>query len=139
MEERFKTLQIIWAALMFGVASFAIVAYSILTFVGLEIAAIPARIMPYVVPVAFLGMIAGSILRRRQIEAIPRDATSEVRMARYTAATIIGCAVTEGFGLSVIVLSLVTGAAIWAFVGAGLAIGVMATAHPDRREAGLAR
>jgi hypothetical protein len=139
VEARFKTLQLVWAALMFGVASFSIVVYSILTFTGVQIAALPADIMPYVVPIAFLGMIAGSIVRRRLIDAIPRDSTSEARMERYTTATIVGCAMTEGFGLLVIVLSLVTGAAMWALVGAGLALGVLAMASPDRREAGLPR
>lgn len=139
MEERFKTLQLVWAALMFGVASFAIAAYSILTFTGVQIGALPAAIMPYAVPVAFLGMVAGSVVRRRLIDAIPRDSTSEVRLQRYTSATIVGCAVTEGSGLFVIVLSLLTGAAMWALVGAGLALAVMAMANPDRREAGLAR
>jgi hypothetical protein len=139
VEARFRTLQIIWAALMMGVAMYAVVAYGIITFGDTTLGLLPARLLTFAAPLAALGMIGGAILRRRFIEAIPRGLSPEQRLEKYMVANIQGLAVIEGLGLLLITLSLAAGAGTWALVGGGLAIGVMALSGPRREEAGLGR
>ncbi len=139
MQQRFTVLQIAWAALMFGVLACALAVYFMLTIGGLELAAMPVQVLTYVAPVAVVGMVGGTVLRRRFVDAIPAGVTPEQRMEKYLAAVIVGLAVTEGFGLLVITLALLAGAPTWALVGGGLATGVMALSGPQRDEAGLGR
>ena len=139
MEERFRTLRIVWVALMAGVASYSIVAYCVIAFGGIEPGMLPMSVPRLVAPVAALGMIVGASFRRRLVDAIPRSATPEDRLRKYTTATIVGLAIVEGSGLLIITVSLVSGAATWVSIGGGACVAVMALSSPSREDAGLAR
>lgn len=139
METRFKTLQIVWAAMMAGVFLYALVTYALIALGSITLDALPRRVLTLVAPVAVVGMIAGTVLRRRLIDAIPASLAPEQRLERYSVASITGLALIEGCGLLIITLALAAGAATWAILGGGLAIGTMGVSGPKRDEAGLGR
>jgi hypothetical protein len=136
VSDRFKVLQIIWLALMGGVASFAIVAYVLLTVVGIEMPGLPPIVLRVAAPAAVVGMAVGLLVRRKLLDAIPASAQGEQRVASYQAAVIVGLAVIEGCGLLIIVLSLVAGAPNWIPSGAAITLLMMAIARPRADEAG---
>ena len=106
MEARFKTLQVMWGALMAGVLSYAVVAYCLVVFGGVVLSLAPRRALTFVGPVAVFGMVVGAMVQQSLGRAIPRDLDPTQRMARYASAVIVGLAVTEGCGLLVVTLGL---------------------------------
>ena len=137
MEARFKTLQVVWGALMAGVLVYAVVVYCLVIFGGAVLSLAPRRALTFVGPVAVVGMIVGTMVQQRLVRAIPPGLDPAERMARYASAVILGLAVTEGCGLLVVTLGLLASAPTWGLIGGLIAIGVMALSGPNRREAGL--
>ena len=133
--DRFKALQVVWAALMGGVLTFAIVVYVLLTVVGIQMAGLPAGLVRVVAPVAVVLMAACALLlRRKLVEAIPQAASAEERFMKYQAAVIQSLAVIEGLGLLIIVLSLISGESNWVPAGSAITLLMMAIARPRREE-----
>ena len=135
----FRTLQVVWVALMFGVAAYTAVVYCLLTFGVIEMGLLPTSVLPLAAAAAFAIMAAGTVLRRRMVEGIGPGAEPEARLRQYATATILGLAMIEGGSLLLVTLSLIVGAPTWAVVGGGAGIGMMVLSAPNRGDAGLGR
>lgn len=133
--DRFKSLTVVWLALVAGTALYAGVAYVLLIMgiVDLETPLGP-DIMNIGGAFAVVQILAAMVLRRRLVAAIPRDAPDEVRLQRYYTACVVTLALVEGGGMLVVTLALVTGIASWALVGGGAAVLVMLMARPAPAE-----
>ena len=129
-------LQIVWLALMGGVATFAVVAYALLTVVGLEMASLPPTVLRVAGAVAVVMMGVGLLVRRKLLEEIPARAQGAERLARYQAAVLVGLAIIEGSGLVILVLSFVSNAPSWIPAGAAVTLMMMVLARPRREELG---
>jgi hypothetical protein len=125
--------------MMFGVVLYGGTAFALLVFGDIVTGMLPTRVVTFVSPLAVLGMVGGSLLRRRLVDGIDRGVDPAERMARYMTATILSLAVIEGCGLVLITSSLIAGAPAAALVGGVFTAGIMALMGPDRREAGLGR
>jgi hypothetical protein len=132
--DRFKVLQIVWAAMLAGVVMLATVAYLMLTALGIEMPGLPPVVIRVAAPAAFVMIAAALFLRRKLLEAIPAGATSEERSTRYQAAVISSTALIEGCGIFVIVLSLVAGEPRWIPTAAVITILMMVVTRPRREE-----
>jgi hypothetical protein len=137
MNERFKVLQIIWIAFMGGVVSFAVVAYVMLTVIGIDMPGLPPIVLRIVAPAAVVMMGAALLVRRKLLEAIPAELRGEVRLARYQTAVLPSLALIEGCGLLILVLSLVANEPNWIPTGAAATVLMMVIARPRLDEAGV--
>lgn len=138
MEARFKTLQIIWAALLGGTAGYTAVVAVVVQLRVVDAPALPPGVMAIAATVAVLHMGVGTVARRRMIEAIPTDAPHDARFAKYQMATIVGLAILEAGGLLVITLGILADSTTWVLAGGGASLWTMALARPQRSEAGIA-
>ncbi len=133
--DRFRTLQIVWIAMMSGVVVFATVVYLVLTLGDVQLAeGFPPLVLRVLAPTAVVTMGAGLLVRRKLLDAIPRGAQPADRVSRYRAAVITGLAMIEGPGLLIIVLSLVAGTSSWIPAGTAATILMMVIARPRRDE-----
>jgi len=132
--DRFKTLQIVWLALMGGVVVFATMAYVLLTVAGSEMGGLPPGVLRVAAPASVLVMAAGLLVRRKLLEAIPASVQGDARMARYHGAVLVGLAMIEGAGLFIIALSIASGTSNWIPAGTAVTILMMAIARPRRSE-----
>ncbi|MSR20156.1 MAG: hypothetical protein EXR91_04150 [Gemmatimonadetes bacterium] len=99
MEARFKTLQIIWAAMLAGVVAYTAVLFVVLRLGMVEMPVLPAWVMTVGAAVVLVYMAGVTVVRRRIVEAIPAGAAQDTRFAQYQTATIVGLALLEGGGL----------------------------------------
>lgn len=139
MDARLRVIRILWLALMGGVATYTVVAISLLTIGGVRFSAVGPAVVRVGAVVAILYMAAAVLVRRRLVAAIPRDADTESRVARYQSATIVGLALLESGGLVVITLGLLADAPGWILAGGLAALWMMVLGRPRADEAGLIR
>jgi hypothetical protein len=132
--DRFKTLQIVWLALMGGVVLFATVSYVLLAVAGSEVGGLPPSVLRVAAPACVVVMAAALLVRRKLLEAIPRGIQGQARMARYHAAVLVGLAMIEGAGLFIIALSIASGTSSWIPAGTAITILMMVIARPRRDE-----
>ena len=138
MEARFKTLQIIWAAMLAGVVAYTAVLFVVLRLGMVEMPVLPAWVMTVGALVVLVYMAGVTVVRRRMIEAIPAGASQDTRFARYQTATIVGLALLEAGGLLLISLGILADSSIWVLAGGGASLWMMALARPQRSGAGIA-
>ncbi|MEJ2203045.1 MAG: hypothetical protein P8170_02940 [Gemmatimonadota bacterium] len=134
-ENRFRTMQVIWVALMSGVALFAVVVFSLLTVAGLAFGVLEPRILHLAAPALVVLMFLGLAIGRRLEAAIPRDLTPELGLQRYQAARIVALAMCEGPGLVAIVFSMLSDQPLWALAGGAACGWFMFLGRPRRSEA----
>jgi len=132
----FKTLGIIWMAMLGGTIGYTVLAYLLLATDVISMRALSPDVMNVVGAAVLVQLMASLLVRRRMIRAIPDDAPREVRAARYFNATIVGLALLEAGGLMVITVAMATGAATWALAGGGAAAVLMLLARPSPEELG---
>ena len=137
MEARFKTLQIIWAAMLAGVVAYTAVLFVVLRLGMVEMPVLPAWVMTVGASVVLVYMAGVTVVRRRMVEAIPAGAAQDTRFAQYQTATIVGLALLEGGGLLLISLGILADSSIWVLAGGGASLWMMALARPQRSEAGI--
>ena len=137
MEARFRTLQLIWAAMSGGIVMYTGVMVVLLVLGLIEMPGLPriALTLGAVVAASILGI--GMVKRRRLIEAIPPGITPETRFGHYQTATIIGLGIMEGGGLFLITLGLVAGSPTWVLAGGGASLLMLAISRPRADEAGI--
>jgi hypothetical protein len=137
MDERFRSLTIIWFALIGGVATWAAVAFCLVALGIMDESILPRTALPITAAAAAVVMAFGIVLRRRMVEAIPRGLGVEERFTKYQAAAIQGWALIEGGGLLLLVIGLISAAPVYILTGGIAAIVALVLARPTREEAGL--
>ena len=114
----FKTLTIIYFALLAGQLMFAAVVLSLLkkVFFSVQYSGDP---LLYIVPVmAIGGIMAGDFLFKQQIEIARKRDTLSSKLTVYQTAIIIRCALLEGASLFGIVATLLSGNLFFLMVSA---------------------
>lgn len=134
LDIRFRTLQVIWVALMMGVGMFSVVVFVLLNVLGQSFGTLEPGILQMAAPALVVVMFAGLLVGRRLEAAIPRDSPPPDRLQRYQTARIIALALCEGPGLLIIVLSMLTDQATWALGGGAAALWAMVLARPRRED-----
>lgn len=129
-------LRIVWGAMVGATVVYTTVVYVLMATETVDMAAFGPDLMNIIGAVAMLQMVAGVVLRRHLVSAIPDDASPEARRSRYGAASVTGLAFTEGGGLLVITAGLLTGSATWVLAGGGAAAVLMLMARPSEEEMG---
>ena len=134
---KLRELRIVWVAIAGGTVLYTLVAFGLVATGVVAMQGLPWLPMD-VVGAAMLLYLAGTVfVRRRMVAGIDRDASVERRTAAYATAVIVGLALTEGGGLFLITLGLVTGSATWILAGGLGAAAVLWMAHPTGEEVGL--
>ena len=137
MSQSLGQLQVIWGALVGGVVLYTVLIFGLMTAGVLDAARLDPAIMPYAGGVVIVYMAAGLLVRRSMVAAIPSDADSETRLARYQTATIIPLALMESGGLLLVTLGFLTGTATWVLAGGMAAALLMFLGRPTAAEVGL--
>lgn len=137
LDERFRTLRIIWIVIVLATVVFATVAFGLMSMGLFQGQTFGPGVMNIVGAFAILQLLVAIFLRRRMVAAIPEQAPAEDRLVRYANATIIALAVMEGGGLLVISFGMISGAPQWVLAGGGAAAAVMLMARPSRDEIGI--
>lgn len=136
-DEQFRTLRLVWIAMLLGTLGYTVVVYGLMSMGLFEMNALGTDVMNIVGAVVILQLLGAVFLRRRMVAAIPDDAPTKDRLARYGRATVVGLALMEGGGLLVITFGMISGAAQWVLAGGGAAAAVMLMARPSRDEIGI--
>lgn len=104
MKEQFKSINILWLALLAGQLIFFLVTYFLVPGTGNE----SMEIFQTIVPVVMLGALGGVYLisRRRTVEGAALDSLEE-KVNHYRATIIIRSALLEGANLLAIVAMLI--------------------------------
>lgn len=134
-ESGFKTMRVVWLALMMGVAVYGVVAWVLVEILGARVeggGAALSGILTWAAGAAALVLGAGMVVSRRAEDGGGRSTPPDRRVPRYFTLKLIGLAIEEGAGFLVITLSLIAGDGLWA-IAAGIAtIGVMSLSGPRR-------
>lgn len=136
-EEQFRTLRIVWVAMLLGLLGYAVVAYALMSIGLFEMNAFGVDVMNIVGAFVILQLLVAIFLRRRMVATIPDAAPLKDRLARYGRANVVGLALMEGGGLLVISFGMISGAPQWVLAGGGAAAAVMLMARPSRDEIGI--
>lgn len=123
-------LQVIWLALLGGVATYAAVAVGLLTLGDVDLAVLSPAVVRVAAVAVVLYTFGAELTRRRMVDAIPRNADDETRLARYQVAMIVGLALLESGGLLLVTLGMLSGAPGWALAGGAASLWMMARARP---------
>ena len=137
MEARFRTLLIIWAAMLSGVVTYTAVVFVVLRLGVMEMPALPSWVMTAVASALLIYMGGVTVVRRRMVEAIPAGIAQDARLARYQTATIVGLGLLEAGGLMLISAGILARSPTWVLAGGGASLWMMALARPQRSEAGI--
>ncbi len=137
MDARFRTLQIIWAAMSAGVVTYTGVMVALILLGLVDMPGLPPIVLTLGALVAASILGTGLVVRRRLVEAIPPGGTPETRFGQYQTATMIGLALMEGGGLLLITLGLLAGSPTWVLAGGGASLLMLMNARPRANEAGI--
>jgi FtsH-binding integral membrane protein len=132
-----RAVKVIWLAMTFGLAAYALVAYCLLAFGIVTMEAPFAGHLRYVATSLVVGMVAAKLVRRPMVESIPREAPPAEREQKYVVAVLVSVSLVEGLAIFLVTLSLAAGAPMFALLGGAAGVGVLALSGPSREEAGL--
>lgn len=109
--EYFKTMQIIYYALIAGQVSFALIALFLHQMIGLDTGLNELRIIfLYIVPIFIVGgYLSSRILFKNSLKTAKSKSSLVEKMADYRAALIVRYALLEGPSFLAIVVYLITG------------------------------
>lgn len=133
----FQRLQIVWVALMCGLAAYTVIAYCVLAFGIIDTPLVPTSVLRIAGTLAAAVLCGGFIVRRKMIQAIDPQAPPAERLGEYARATILGLALVDAGGFLMVTLGVAAAAAMAPLVLGGAAIGVMALSGPKREHIGL--
>ncbi len=134
LDTSYRTLVVIWLAMVAGVASFGVVTWVLLDVLDVPMSTLPPGILTTAAPFLVLLMAAGLYVGQRMEAGIPRGLEPEETLRRYQTARIVSLAVSEAGGLAFIVLSLLAGEAAWALGGAAICVAIMTLGRPRRED-----
>jgi hypothetical protein len=135
----FRSLQIVWVALMFGLATYTIVAYCVLAFGMIETPMLPTSVLRIAGAVAGAIMLGGLFARRTMVQAIDPSASPAERLRDYARATIMGLGLVDLGGFLMVTLGIVSAAPMAPLVVGSAGVGALALARPKREHIGLDR
>lgn len=134
---KLRELRVVWAAILGGTVLYTLLAFGLVASGTVDMGGLDAISMNVAGAVVLLYMAGTVVVRRRMIGQIDPDDPAELRRSAYATAVIVGVALTEGGGLILITLGLVTGAATWILAGGLGAAFIILLAKPTGEEVGL--
>ncbi len=133
----FQSLQIVWVALMCGLAAYTVIAYGVLAFGIIGASPVSTFVLRVAGTVAGAILWSGLIVRRKMIRAIDPQAPPAERLREYARASVLGLALVDAGGFLLVSLGIAAAAPMAPLVLGGAAIGVMALSGPKREHIGL--
>lgn len=132
----FRTLRIVWVALVLSVTLYAAAVLFLITAGGTDFALLPASLARALTLVLVVLMLLAGLVRRGLVERIPAATPEAERLARYERATLLGLVLVEGGGLASATVGLLADTPASVLVGAGCSLLVLLMARPRREELG---
>jgi hypothetical protein len=127
-----KRLRILWAGMLMGVVTFAIVVWILIRRGGIGRPMDSGMMATLAVIVALVLLVAPLV--RRRLETTRRGASPAEIAQRWQVAWIVGQGIKEGVGIAGLVIGLLAGSTAWALGFAAASLGSMIMTPPWEHE-----